>query len=59
MNWLTNFVRPKVRALVAQKEMPDNLWGKMPRLQRDAVQRELEDISMSAAIAANTSSSIP
>lgn len=29
MNWLTSFVRPKIRALV-QKETPDNLWEKCP-----------------------------
>ena len=30
MNWLTNFVRPKIRALVRKKEIPDNLWVKCP-----------------------------
>ncbi len=29
MNWLTSFVRPKIRALV-QKDTPDNLWEKCP-----------------------------
>ena len=29
MNWITNFVRPKLRELVGgQKEVPDNLWHK-------------------------------
>ena len=28
MNWLTNFVRPKLRQLVGQKEAPENLWQK-------------------------------
>jgi acetyl-CoA carboxylase carboxyl transferase subunit beta len=28
MNWLTNFVRPKIRALVAPREVPENLWIK-------------------------------
>ena len=28
MNWLTNFVRPKLRALVTRKETPENLWLK-------------------------------
>lgn len=29
MNWLTNYIRPKIRSLVTQqKEMPDNLWQK-------------------------------
>ena len=30
MNWLTNFVRPKIRALSAKRETPDNLWLKCP-----------------------------
>lgn len=31
MNWLTNFIRPKIRSLVSnQKEVPDNLWQKCP-----------------------------
>lgn len=29
MNWLTNFVRPKIRALVGN-DVPDNLWMKCP-----------------------------
>ncbi len=28
MNWLTNFVRPKIRALVRRTEVPDKLWTK-------------------------------
>ena len=30
MNWLTNFVRPKIKALVRKKDIPDNLWVKCP-----------------------------
>ena len=31
MNWLTNFVRPKIRAFAARRrEQPDNLWTKCP-----------------------------
>ncbi|MDP6602696.1 MAG: acetyl-CoA carboxylase, carboxyltransferase subunit beta [Rhodospirillales bacterium] len=30
MNWLTNFVRPKLRRLVGQREIPENLWHKCP-----------------------------
>lgn len=30
MNWLTNFVRPKVRAAMQKRETPDNLWQKCP-----------------------------
>lgn len=29
MNWITNFVRPKIKALISsQKDVPDNLWTK-------------------------------
>ncbi len=30
MNWLSNFVRPKLQALVRKREVPDNLWTKCP-----------------------------
>lgn len=44
MNWLTNFVRPKIRALVtSQKEVPDNLWEKCPGCSAMLFSRELED----------------
>lgn len=44
MNWLTNFVRPKIRALVGQqKEVPDNLWEKCPGCSAMIFKRELED----------------
>lgn len=28
MNWLTNFVKPKIQALMRKSEVPDNLWLK-------------------------------
>lgn len=43
MNWITNFVRPKIRALVAQKtEIPDNLWVKCPGCGTMLFHRELD-----------------
>lgn len=31
MNWINNFVRPKIKALMsAKKDVPDNLWQKCP-----------------------------
>jgi len=30
MNWLTNFVKPKLNALVKRKEVPENLWNNCP-----------------------------
>jgi acetyl-CoA carboxylase carboxyl transferase subunit beta len=41
-NWLTNFVRPKIRALVARKEVPDHLWRKCPSCGQMIFHRELE-----------------
>ena len=42
MNWLTNFVLPKIRAVVAKKEVPDNLWHKCPSCGQMLFHRELE-----------------
>ena len=30
MSWLSNFVKPKIRALVEKKDVPDHLWHKCP-----------------------------
>ncbi|WP_291298913.1 acetyl-CoA carboxylase, carboxyltransferase subunit beta [Elioraea sp.] len=30
MNWLTNYVRPKIRTLLGRKDVPENLWHKCP-----------------------------
>ena len=30
MNWLTNFVKPKLSALVKRKDVPENLWQHCP-----------------------------
>ncbi len=44
MNWINNFVRPKIRALVGrQKEIPDNLWEKCPGCSAMLFKRELEE----------------
>jgi acetyl-CoA carboxylase carboxyl transferase subunit beta len=42
MNWLTNFVRPKLRALVARKEAPENLWVKCPKCEQMLFRRDWE-----------------
>jgi acetyl-CoA carboxylase carboxyl transferase subunit beta len=44
MNWLTNFVRPKIRALVTKdaKDVPDNLWQKCTACEQMIFHRELE-----------------
>ncbi len=42
MSWLTNFVLPKIRGVVARKTVPDNLWRKCPGCQQMLFHRELE-----------------
>ena len=42
MNWISNFVRPKIRALVNKPEVPDNLWHKCPSCAQMVFHRELE-----------------
>jgi acetyl-CoA carboxylase carboxyl transferase subunit beta len=42
MSWLTNFVLPKIRAVVAKKDLPDNLWHKCPHCGQMLFHRELE-----------------
>lgn len=43
MNWLTNFIRPKIRSMVEQKEMPDNLWQKCPSCEGMLFHRDLAE----------------
>lgn len=40
MNWLTNFVRPKIRALVGH-DVPENLWEKCPKCEQMIFHKEL------------------
>ena len=42
MNWLTNYVRPKLRELVGQKEVPENLWRKCTGCGQMIFHRDLE-----------------
>lgn len=42
MNWIANFVRPKIRALVAKRDVPDNLWLKCPNCDAMLFHRDLE-----------------
>lgn len=41
MNWLTNFVRPKIRALVGI-DVPDNLWVKCSNCEQMIFHKELD-----------------
>ncbi|RZI45265.1 acetyl-CoA carboxylase, carboxyltransferase subunit beta [Candidatus Finniella inopinata] len=43
MNWLTNFVRPKIQAFIGLKnDIPDNLWTKCPKCEHMLFQKDLE-----------------
>jgi acetyl-CoA carboxylase carboxyl transferase subunit beta len=43
MSWISNFVLPKIRAVVpARKDVPDNLWTKCPQCGQLLFQRDLE-----------------
>ena len=42
MNWLTNYVLPKIRALT-RRDVPDNLWTKCPGCEQMLFHRELAE----------------
>lgn len=42
MNWLTNFIRPRIQSLVEAKEVPDNLWQQCPSCEGMLFHRDLE-----------------
>lgn len=42
MNWIVDFVRPKIQALIHQRqEVPDNLWTKCPKCEHMLFHRDL------------------
>ena len=43
MNWLSNFVRPKIQALVRKREVPDNLWTKCPNCGQMIHHKEIKE----------------
>lgn len=43
MNWLTNFIRPKIRSIVGQKDVPENLWQKCPSCEGMLFHRDLAE----------------
>jgi acetyl-CoA carboxylase carboxyl transferase subunit beta len=43
MNWLTNFVKPKIQALIRKNEIPENLWIKCPNCEHMLFHRDLVD----------------
>jgi acetyl-CoA carboxylase carboxyl transferase subunit beta len=43
MNWLTNFVKPKLSAFVKRREVPDNLWNNCPSCANMIHHKELNE----------------
>ena len=41
MNWISNFVRPKINQLFARREVPENLWTKCPECGTMLFHREI------------------
>ncbi len=43
MNWISNYVRPKINSLFSRREVPENLWTKCPECGTMLFHRELTD----------------
>ncbi len=43
MNWISNYVRPKINSLFSRRETPDNLWTKCDDCDTMLFHRELKD----------------
>ncbi len=43
MNWISNYVRPKINSLFSRREVPENLWSKCDECGQMLFHRELSD----------------
>ena len=43
MNWISNYVRPKINSLFSRREVPENLWTKCPECGTMLFHRELTE----------------
>jgi len=43
MNWITNYVRPRINSIFSRREMPENLWSKCDDCGTMLFHRELSD----------------
>jgi acetyl-CoA carboxylase carboxyl transferase subunit beta len=43
MNWISNYVRPKINSLFSRRELPDNLWRKCDECGTMLFHRELQE----------------
>jgi acetyl-CoA carboxylase carboxyl transferase subunit beta len=42
MNWITNYVRPKINSMLGRRDMPENLWIKDPESGEMVFHKDLE-----------------
>jgi acetyl-CoA carboxylase carboxyl transferase subunit beta len=42
MNWINNFVRPKINSMLGRRDMPENLWIKDPETGEMVFHKDLE-----------------
>ncbi len=43
MNWITNYVRPKINSMLGRREMPENLWIKCPETGEMVFHKDLQE----------------
>ncbi|MBD8556775.1 acetyl-CoA carboxylase carboxyltransferase subunit beta [Rhizobium sp. CFBP 8762] len=43
MNWITNYVRPKINSMLGRREVPENLWIKCPETGEMVFHSDLEN----------------
>ena len=43
MNWITNYVRPRINSIFSRREVPENLWSKCPECGTMLFHREVTD----------------
>jgi acetyl-CoA carboxylase carboxyl transferase subunit beta len=43
MNWITNYVRPRINSIFSRREVPENLWSKCDECGTMLFHRELSD----------------
>ena len=43
MNWITNYVRPRINSMLGRREVPENLWIKCPETGEMVFHKDLED----------------
>jgi acetyl-CoA carboxylase carboxyl transferase subunit beta len=43
MNWITNYVRPRINSMLGRREVPENLWVKDPESGEMVFHKELEE----------------